>query len=62
MTEFQQSFAKKAKNISIEMQRSRFQAYRGRIRFKPKLPVMRSDGRYCSVTKVKRASLAAIYF
>ena len=35
MTAFQQKIAKKAKHISIEMQRNRFETYRGRIRFKP---------------------------
>ena len=35
MTAFQQNNAKKVKNISIEMQRNRFETYRGRLRFKP---------------------------
>ena len=32
---FQQKNAKEVKNISIEMQRNRFEMYRGRLRFKP---------------------------
>ena len=35
MTAFQQKNAKKVKNISIEMQRNRFEMYIGRLRFKP---------------------------
>ena len=62
MTTFQQKNAKKVKNISVEMQRNRFETYRGRLRFKPKLPVMRSKGQYCSVGKVTRGSLIVNYF
>ena len=35
MTTFQQKNAKKVKNISVEMQRNRFEMYRGRLVFKP---------------------------
>ena len=35
MTALQQKNAKKVKNISIEMQRNRFETYSGRLRFKP---------------------------
>ena len=44
------------------MHRNRFEMYRGRILFKPKLPVTRSKGWYCSVRKVIRGSLAVNYF
>ena len=35
MTAFQQKNANKVKNISIEMQRNRFETYNDRLRFKP---------------------------
>ena len=35
MTASQQKNAKKVKNISIEMQRNRYETYRGQLRFKP---------------------------
>ena len=35
MTAFQQKNANKVKNISIEMQRNRFETYNSRLRFKP---------------------------
>ena len=35
MTAFQQKNANKVKNISIEMQRNRFETYNGRLQFKP---------------------------
>ena len=35
MTAFQQKNANKVKNISIEMQRNRFETYKNRLRFKP---------------------------
>ena len=34
MTAFPEKNAKKVKNISIEMQRNRFEMYRGRLRLK----------------------------
>ena len=35
MTAFQQKMQIKLKNVSIEMQRNRFETYNGRLRFKP---------------------------
>ena len=45
MTAFQQKKnVKKVKNISIEMQRTRFETYRGRLRFKPNYRLCAVEG------------------
>ena len=58
MIAFQQKNAKKVKNISIEMQRNRFETYRGRLRFKPIYRLRAVKGSIVlSVRKVTRGSL-----
>ena len=57
MTAFQKKKnAKKVKNISIEMQRNRFETYRGRLRFKPNYRLCAVKGSIV-VRKVTRGSL-----
>ena len=57
MTAFQQKNAKKIKKISIEMQRNRFETYRGRLRFKPSYRSCAVKGSIAVFRKVTRGSL-----
>ena len=54
MTAFQHKNANKVKNISIEMQRNRFETYNGRLRFKPnyRLCVVKGSTAVCGKSLV----------